>query len=169
ARVARHFAALDVATAALASQAPGLRCPPGCGACCLSPEVEATALECGPLAASAVASDGGAALLSALDAAEIGGSQSCVLYQSSSPDGKRGRCSQYALRPSLCRLFGFATRSSKSGSPTLAACVVMRSAAPVAVQQAERLVASRQVAAPSLSGHYHALHLVCPNHAIQVT
>ena len=46
--------------------------------------------------------------------------QTCILYEDHG--GKLGRCTQYATRPSLCRLFGVAGYYSKNHDKNLSIC-----------------------------------------------
>jgi|APGre2960657404_1045060.scaffolds.fasta_scaffold35363_2 Fe-S-cluster containining protein len=159
ARVLARFAEIDARTAALAAALPALRCAPGCGACCTSPTIDASAYELGPLAAAAVAApDGGEVLMARLDAAAAAGSSVCVLYEPAPGDGSRGRCAAYELRPLVCRLFGYSASGTKDGGVALAACRVMREAAPEGIAAAEARVASGATAAPVLRDEAARLH-----------
>ena len=136
--VARLHASLDAGTARL-TRATGLGCPEGCGACCLSPEVETSVADLLPLAlALAERGEAGAALTAARAAGDAG---PCVLYAPEPGDARRGRCTVYAERPSICRLFGFASRRAKGGGLELAACRELRAAAPAATARAEAAIA----------------------------
>ncbi len=131
---------IDAGTERL-SEASGLRCPPTCGACCLSPEVTASVLECLPLADHLLASGRAQHFMARFDADPT--HRPCFLYQADPGDPERGRCGEYEHRPSLCRLFGFSARRRKDGSAELIACVRHKSAIPEAVQQAQA-VANRE-------------------------
>lgn len=117
-----------------------LACPPGCGACCLSPEVETTVAELLPMALELVRSGRAAALLETLAAETPDAPKRCVLYAPDPDDPRRGRCQAYAERPLICRLFGFTARRDRLGRPRLAACATMRSVAPENVAAAERAI-----------------------------
>ena len=117
---------LDTAVAAFA-QRTGLSCPQGCGHCCLSEKVEATVLECLPLAFSLFRTAQAEDMLQRLEENE--GDNRCVLYR---PDRTRAGlwgCSQYATRTVVCRLFGFAGNPGRDGIARLAMCRVMKDAA----------------------------------------
>lgn len=114
---------LDDAVAAFAKRA-GLSCPQGCGHCCLSENVEATVLECLPLACFLFRSAQADAVLQQLE--DAGDNRRCVLYR---PDFTRAGlwgCSQYETRTVVCRLFGFAGNRDRDGVPRLAMCRVMK-------------------------------------------
>jgi uncharacterized protein len=115
-----------------------LQCPSGCGKCCSNPEVEVTALEMLPLAWELLRR-GEASLW--LERVEMGGSDVCVFYQSDRIVPENGRCSVYAWRPSLCRLFGFAAIRNKQGEPELAACVRHKEVTPETVKVAQDAIA----------------------------
>jgi len=118
----KAFARIDAKTAA-AKAASGFQCPPGCGKCCTSPFVEATEIECVPLARALVEQGRASAVLERIRLAE---SNTCVIYEPTTPDGSKGQCGMYEQRPGLCRLFGFSGRKSDQGMPEWAACSHMR-------------------------------------------
>lgn len=133
-----------LATAAEATEAfsaaHGLHCPPGCGACCLSPEVECSVTEWGPLVRELVREGRAEAVLAQLHAQLASGSSVCVFYAPEDGDPRRGRCQVYGLRPMICRLFGFSARRDRDGTPELVSCRVMREQDPAAVAAAAQAV-----------------------------
>ena len=116
--------------------AAGIRCPPGCGACCESPEVEATVPEALPLAMEIYRRKQEEAVLWVIEESENRGDLRCVLYRSG-PGAGRGACSYYDFRPLVCRLFGFASRRNKQRDLEFCACWVIRERTPEAVRRAE--------------------------------
>lgn len=139
------FARIDAQTEAFA-RASGLACPPGCGACCLSPEVEATELEMDVMAGHLAAAGLAGVVLERI--AEAGREAPCVLYQPQPGHPERGRCGHYAQRPTLCRLFAFAAVRGKSGKARLAACRVHRETQPGRSASAARAVEDGSIAVP---------------------
>lgn len=133
-----------LATAAEATEAfsaaHGLHCPPGCGACCLSPEVECSVTEWGPLVRELVREGRAEAVLAQLHGQLASGSSVCVFYAPEDGDPRRGRCQVYGLRPMICRLFGFSARRDRDGTPELVSCRVMREQDPAAVAAAAQAV-----------------------------
>jgi uncharacterized protein len=101
--------------------ATGLYCPPGCGHCCDNPEVEASPLEMVPMAMELIRRGEANYWLDQI--AEEGTPDRCVFYQADDHRPDHGRCQMYLWRPALCRLFGFAAVTDKTGTPKLAACV----------------------------------------------
>lgn len=157
-RVQERLSAVDREVAAFVT-ATGLACPPGCGACCLSPEVESSPVELAPMAAALVDAGRADETLAALAAAPVPGP--CVLYRPDASDPRRGRCSAYATRPLLCRLFGFGARRTRAGRTELVACRTMRAADPERVAAAagnELLLAH----APLMADHVHAVAAEAP-------
>jgi Fe-S-cluster containining protein len=139
-RVRERFLQVDREVAELRA-ATALACPTGCGACCLSPHVEASIAELRPLAA-ALAEDGRAEpMLAELErraASDEPNDACCALYvPEAGSEGRRGRCNEYALRPLVCRLYGFAARRDRHGAPELVACRTMRDADAQGVARAE--------------------------------
>ncbi|NJL55473.1 YkgJ family cysteine cluster protein [bacterium] len=130
------YAEIDRQTAAFA-EGTGLACPPGCGACCLSPEVEATVLEMLPLAQWLVHEGRGEEVLADL---VRWGIRQCIFYGFQSEDGTLGRCGVYAVRPLLCRLFGFAAVRDRTGRAQLAACWRHQETVPEAVDRARQAI-----------------------------
>lgn len=128
---------LDPRTEAL-SRGTGLRCPAGCGACCLSPEVESTVLELLPAARELLRSGEVEAWLARLGRGE--GSTRCVLYAPEVGDERSGRCALYPVRPAICRLYGFAARRNRRGVLELLVCRVHRSSAVEEVERAKRRI-----------------------------
>jgi Fe-S-cluster containining protein len=122
------------------SDAHGLHCPTGCGACCLSPEVECSVAEWGPLVRELVRDGRAEAVLTQLHGQLASGSSVCVFYAAENEDPRRGRCQVYGLRPMICRLFGFSARRDRDGTPELVSCRVMREHDPAAVAAAAQAV-----------------------------
>jgi len=63
-----------------------------------------------------------------IEAHHIGHDLRCVLYSPDSRARDQGRCSCYAYRPLLCRLFGYAARRNKMGQMEPCLCKVMLAA-----------------------------------------
>ena len=141
--------------------ASGLACPPRCGACCLSPEVEASAGECAPLAAELAREGRGEQVLAALAGAAERGETRCVLYRPDPGDPRHGRCAAYALRPLVCRLYGFAGRRTRDGASELVLCRTMAEHDPARAAAAQALVAAG-LAPPLFADHARALSAAEP-------
>lgn len=124
--VGRIFAAVDGRTQSFAN-ASGVSCPVGCGACCSRPGgVEARVAEMLPAAFALLAgSDEYAADVHQRAVDDPDGR--CVFFMPESADGSRGKCSHYAERPGVCRLFGFAANNDKHGHARLSTCNILRS------------------------------------------
>jgi Fe-S-cluster containining protein len=116
----------------------GLQCPPGCGACCQNPEVEATSLEMLPIARELWQSGELGEWMERVEA--VDGKGVCVFYQPDALISGNGRCGIYAWRPSLCRLFGFAAIVNKQGEPELAACKKHKEIMPEVVERAQAAI-----------------------------
>jgi uncharacterized protein len=124
-------------------EATGLKCPPGCGSCCESQEVEATVLEVLPLAIESFSAQQEDLLYSKIEEQERKGDRVCILYQPDLRTSGNGRCAYYKVRPLLCRLFGFAARRSKKGNLELCTCKVLRATFPKELQKEGEKVLSR--------------------------
>ena len=114
----------------------GIKCREGCGQCCLKPALEVQVVEMLPLARELI-KNGEAS--SSYDLAAASPDGVCVFYAPESQDHTKGRCRHYALRPGICRLFGFAAVSTKeSEHPALASCSWHKQLMPEAVKAAQR-------------------------------
>jgi Fe-S-cluster containining protein len=133
-KVVELYAVIDRHTSALQA-ATGLHCPPGCGRCCSSEEVEATVVEMLPLAVEVFRLGEAERWLELIDRGNS--SEACVLYQADVLVSGNGRCSFYAWRPIVCRLFGFAAVKNKHGKPELVACAREKEIMPLAVVRAQ--------------------------------
>lgn len=131
-RIDRETTAFQAAT--------GLHCPPGCGKCCENPEVEATVLEMMPLALELWRTGEASAYLERLST--LNPPESCLFYRPDPFVPENGRCSVYQWRPTLCRLFAFATVKNKQGNPELAVCVRQKQTIPEEVEGAKQAIAS---------------------------
>lgn len=100
----------------------GMHCPPGCGACCLSPDVETTVAEMLPLALTLFVSGEVEAVMERLQE----GGTTCVQYEFLPDQPEKGRCRNYAQRPVLCRLFGYMASRDKTGQPRYRACRILQ-------------------------------------------
>lgn len=118
-------------------QATGIACPEGCGACCTSPEVTCTVLEVLPLGLALYREGREDRVMAELERREAQGDRVCAMFRPDVGRADGGRCSVYAWRPLICRLFGFSGRRDKRGEAELIPCAVMRSAFPHAVARAE--------------------------------
>lgn len=128
---------IDGRTAALQA-VTGLCCPLGCGACCSAATVEATVLEMVLAARELFRRGEELRYLARLRAAD--GEGICVFYEPERSARGDGACGIYAVRPCLCRLFGFGAVTTKYGAPELAACAVMKEVMPRRVQEAAQSV-----------------------------
>ncbi|MCX7636538.1 MAG: YkgJ family cysteine cluster protein [Cyclobacteriaceae bacterium] len=118
--VERLFVELDERIAHF-QQKSGLFCPPGCGKCCLKPDIEATVLEFLPFAwhmyKAGTAEMWYEKVKSVNDAI-------CVILNPQQQG--QGWCSQYPYRGLICRLFGYSARHNKYGGPELITCSIIR-------------------------------------------
>ncbi len=115
----------------------GLRCPAGCGRCCPAADVRATVLEMLPAAHEILRRGTPAFWLARIESEGAGGT--CVFYRREAPPDAQGCCDLYALRPTVCRLFGFAAVRTRSGALELAVCRWMKAAGPDAAAAGRHL------------------------------
>jgi len=101
----------------------GLNCISGCGACCLGSDITATVFEMLPLAQNLLERGDADKYLNMLVGME---ELPCVLYFKNSSDGKQGFCSEYQLRPTICRVFAASGRLGKNGEVQLSLCRLIK-------------------------------------------
>ena len=124
----------------------GLRCPSGCGRCCESSVAQATVLELLPAAQELFSRGEAQQWLGCI--ASIRNNERCVFYYPDPLIPGNGRCELYLLRPSVCRLFGFAVMKNKDGKPELITCRRQKEENPFSVKAAQEAI-SRGMCVPS--------------------
>lgn len=122
-QVVEVYRILDRAVAGFAART-GLCCPDGCGDCCRSEKVEATVLECLPLAFELFYTLQAELILKRLE--KNNAQKQCVLYRPDYTAAGLWGCTQYRHRAVVCRLFGFAGNRDRLGNAQLAMCRVMK-------------------------------------------
>lgn len=132
---------------AIFSRQAGLHCPPGCGACCVSPHVEATVAEMLPLALWLFEQGEVEKTLERLRQ----GSPLCVQYEARREQPNQGRCLAYAQRPVLCRLFGYMGSRDKTGQMRYAACRVFQKTESARIQNIEAELKHGTLPIPTLA------------------
>ncbi len=133
------YRAIDEKTKSF-QQKSGLSCLSSCGKCCLSPTIEAQVSEMLPLAMKMLASG---EALEFHDKLEHNENPVCVLYRPNAHDPTKGSCSAYDMRPSVCRLFGFAAVHGKPQEKgQLSTCKTIKEKDPQAIEKALDLLKS---------------------------
>ena len=80
----------------------GLRCPAGCGRCCLDGDIQVSVTEMLPMAHAMFCDGTAARWLDRLLAAS--GSAPCIIYRQEPEQNIPGHCRYYQWRPLVCRL-----------------------------------------------------------------
>jgi uncharacterized protein len=132
-----------------------LHCPAGCGRCCENPHVEATPLEMVPLAVE-LFRQGEA--VKWLESAGVNETNACLFYEPDLLTPGNGRCQIYPWRPSICRLFGYATVTDRDGQPKFAACMRHKADMPEVVTTIQEAIA-QGLPAPSFATSQQIAHL----------
>jgi len=148
AQVQSVFDEVDRKTSTFARDS-GITCPPGCGACCHSPNVEASELEMLPMAEHLMETGEAEAVYQLLS--EQPGEKICTFFKPVPGSTTDGHCSRYPQRPLVCRLFGFAGRRNKEGRPQFTACKVHQQHSPSVVQAATARVGEGTLRPPLFS------------------
>lgn len=142
--------------------ATGLRCLAGCGTCCESPSVEATVIQVLPLAEEILLRQEDEKILCAIEEKEKVGDFVCILYGPGSPDSEKGKCTYYAYRPLVCRLFGFASRRNKFGNLEFSTCKILREKSPGPVRRAD-IALSEGLDIPVYQDSFYRLGAIHPD------
>jgi uncharacterized protein len=140
-------------------QATGLSCASDCGRCCDCPSVDATVLDVLPLAIALFQQGKAEEILGQL---ETDSPQRCIFYQPDALDSQKGRCGIYPWRPSLCRLFGYATVRDKQGQPQLAACAEHKATRSPTLTQIQQQLA-QGLSAPSFVEFAMRMETIAPS------
>ena len=115
-----------------------MACVSGCGRCCENPQVETNIAQVLPMARylfkMGLMEEIWQKLQNPLTAV------SCILYQPDPLIPGKGRCSQYALRPLICRLFGFSARRNKQGQASLIHCLHIKNDQPENTFSTQQLI-----------------------------
>ncbi len=125
-----------------------LKCVSGCGRCCENPKISITVLEVFPLACKLWQDKTAPAILAQIANGAIEGV--CVFYQPDAIVAGSGRCGVYALRPLLCRLFGFSAKMDKYGNPSLVTCSVMKNHCVQEYEQVNKKLCERTLVVPRM-------------------
>ena len=153
-RVLELYSEMDRQTAEFRT-ATRLRCLPGCGQCCESATLEATAIELLPAAEELFSRRKAQQSLERIES--VRETERCVFFQPDRLIPGNGHCDLYIFRPSVCRLFGFAVIKNKDGKPELLTCRRQKEQIPVLVKKAGEAI-SRGMAVPSFD--YFFLQMV---------
>jgi uncharacterized protein len=150
-------------------------CVSGCGHCCTSPHVEASPLEMLP-AAVEIAKKGEQHLYcKILTLKERNKSDAftsehpvCAFFEMhglGKTEGVafvRGRCGNYLLRPSVCRLFGSSVRETDKGKKELLACQFIKTKDSDLARRIEELLTSEPGCSPQIARVNAALNGIDP-------
>lgn len=156
------FDGIDRQTESFSKQT-GLKCKAGCGACCETPDIETTVAEVLPLAAHLWSQGLEPNKLEAIRSSASRGV--CVFYQPAPNTLSQGRCTIYAYRPGLCRLFGFAAHRDKYGKRALVTCKVIKDSQPQACQRTQEDL-QKGLEAPMLAAHAFSVAGIDPVHGL---
>ncbi len=139
------------------------RCPPGCGKCCESPDVEATLLEILPLAWHFYETNQADAIYDQLETETLEEHGACIHYVAD-PDIKgNGRCTVYQNRPYLCRMFGFSTRYNKSSDIVPVFCKQHKSTWPEEIERISNRIQEGLSQLPNYQDLHYELYGIHPD------
>ena len=99
------------------------KCPPGCGNCCLNPDVACSPYELLPLALSLLKRGLAEEFLDRAKNEQFG---FCILTSVTNLELGMARCSEYEYRPLICRAFGVAGRKNKKDEIDLSICKTLK-------------------------------------------
>lgn len=113
------------------------RCPERCGSCCLSHNIESTAVEMYPLVMHLLRSGRIESTIEKLSCKTE--SDPCCFFQPYPGCSAEGLCSVYRFRPLVCRMFSFCARKRKDGALEPQICKILRKADQQGVMRFETL------------------------------
>ncbi len=89
----------------------------------------------------------------------------CVMYEGHPTDPLKGRCTVYELRPTMCRLYGFAARTSteRPGGKQYVPCVRHEELQPEAVAEAQRKLEAEGLDIPMIATEHARVMMVNRN------
>lgn len=146
--VRRIFADVDRATCSF-KKASHLSCPERCSHCCSNSNVETSVLELLPLADVLISRGEADYWLEAAGRRDFPGQ--CVFYLADEACRDEGRCAFYALRPLICRMFGYSANRDKKEQVRFVACAHMKRLAPVPVEDALQQVVAGKITPPVMA------------------
>ncbi len=144
----------------------GLSCIDGCGHCCACSTVEASEAEMLPLADDLIRRGEVAAWYAKAEAAQFAGR--CVFYEPEAGNEHHGRCACYAMRPLICRFFGFSANVDKRGVMRFVACKFLKERDMDEIEKIQDDVASGAVHAPSMSEYLMAAASLDPSIGVEM-
>ncbi|XOV93922.1 MAG: YkgJ family cysteine cluster protein [Bacteroidota bacterium] len=150
--VEKVFSRLEVETNAL-KEHTGMHCLPGCGRCCMKPDIEASPLEFLPLAYSWFEEGKAYEKLEELDSNPM---NICLVFKPVYLSDRNGSCGDYEHRGLICRLFGYATSRDKNGERRLVTCNLIKQEQPDSYQKAVDKIADKEYL-PSFINYYQQL------------
>ena len=133
----------------------GLHCRFGCGRCCLKPDIEATPLEFLPLAVELYREGKAETWLKSL----AGSGPVCQVFNADQTGA--GKCTRYADRGMICRLFGYSARRNKYGAKEIITCTIIKDEQAGAYSAASEKVAEG-MAVPLAADYYSRLRGIDP-------
>lgn len=129
----------------------GLKCTPGCGKCCIKPDIDATILEFLPFAFHLYKEN------KALEFYERIKENPSSICAGLDPVRTGGMCSIYAHRGLICRLFGFSARINKHGKAEMLTCNVIKTEQATPYQQAVVVIGVGDKSIPIMAKYYMQL------------
>ena len=146
--VERILSEVDRATGTFLGKV-SLKCPVGCAKCCHGQQVSASPIEFLPYAYHLYETG---TLEDRYWEFKTNTKTSCLLVEGNN-DGSNGRCSTYAYRGVICRLFGNAAMINKEGKKSYSGCSILKSQIAAQPQFESQL----QLSAPIYSDFYMKL------------
>lgn len=152
-QVRRLYAQLEQEIGQFQKQS-GIHCLPDCGHCCTKPDIDAAVLEFLPYAFDLFLAR------RSLQVRELlaNSGSICHIFNPLSLSNHAyvsGRCTEYANRGLICRLFGYSTIRDKNGNRALSTCKWIKADQAVQITNAQPLIEAK--AAPHYTNYYQKL------------
>ncbi len=142
------------------SKTSGLHCVTGCGKCCFKPDIEASPVEFLPYALHLLRSK---QIEKAYDKLIGNTNSQCSFFKPVSGSDSKGRCSQYAYRGLICRLFGYAASRGLDGEARLVTCQIIKTGQAETVAQIEADLKQDKASVPLMSDYYFRMRSIDPD------
>ena len=101
----------------------GLKCPTGCGKCCMKADISCSPYELLPMAFHLIDSKRAEEVL---EKAKNHSNKNCLFLDVKSEYHGTGQCHEYQYRPFICRAFGLSARIGKHQNIERSVCSILR-------------------------------------------
>jgi len=135
----------------------GIHCMDNCIKCCVTPKIQATALEFYPLAQHLIKEGKAESILESI--VQINNPAICPILNHLSYEDSKAGCRYYEYRGLICRLFAYNYTTDKYGKRRIAACKPMQLEQANEVKTANTIL-MESVLGPKASNYYSRMQFI---------